>query len=35
MRTSDPEKALAMLLPIIDKEKEYRARVYAAHVIEP
>lgn len=25
MRTSDPEKALAMLLPIIDKEKEYRA----------
>lgn len=25
MRTSDPEKALAILLPIIDKEKEYRA----------
>lgn len=25
MRTSDPEKALAMLLPIIDKEKDYRA----------
>lgn len=25
IRTSDPEKALAMLLPIIDKEKDYRA----------
>lgn len=25
MRTSDPEKALTMLLPIIDKEKDYRA----------